>query len=205
MPPVATDSRLIGGRGRLGSRVQELLNERGRTAGQIGEMAGIPALKMAAIVDGAHDLRLPVLVDLASALEVRASHLALAYALPPDALLPTYASLPSARRFDAREASGRLGRAIRLARLLRGLGRSEIAAVTQMDVCEIRRIEAGRAASPRLADVHALAVALCDRQEDATSLLGALVALYADDEHSRRRVVALVPERADADAQVRSA
>ena len=205
MPPIATESRLIGGRGRLGSRVQELLNERGRTAGQIGEIAGIPALKMAAIVDGAHDLRLPVLADLAAALEVRASHLALAYALPSDALLPTPPSRPSTRRFDAREAAGRLGRAIRLARLLRGMGRSETAAATQMDVCEIRRIETGRAASPRLADVHALAVALCDRQEEATSLLGALIALYADDEHARRRVAALVPELAGADPQVRSA
>lgn len=205
MPPIATESRLIGGRGRLGSRVQELLNERGRTAGQIGEIAGIPALKMAAIVDGAHDLRLPVLADLAAALEVHASHLAFAYALPPGAMLPTPASRPSTRRFDAREAAGRLGRAIRLARLLRGMGRSEIATATQMDVCEIRRIETGRAVSPRLADVHALAAALCDRQEEATSLLGALIALYADDEHSRRRVVALAPELAGADAQVRSA
>jgi transcriptional regulator with XRE-family HTH domain len=184
--------------------VQELLNERGRTAGQIGEIAGIPALKMAAIIDGAHDLRLPVLADLAAALEVRASHLAFAYALPPGAVLPTPASRPSTRRFDAREAAGRLGRAIRLARLLRGLGRSEIAAATPMDVCEIRRIETGRATSPRLADVHALAAALCDQQEETTGLLGALIALYADDEHARRRVISVAPELAGADAPVRS-
>lgn len=134
------------------------------------------------------------MVTLASALDSCTSTLALAYALPPDAPIPATGPRRSERRFDPSEAAGRLGRAVRLARLLRGLGRRGVVSETFVDRGEVRRIESGHSTSARLSDIHALAAALTDNIDEAATLFRALVALYADDETARRRVVTLVPD-----------
>lgn len=183
-----------GGRKALADAVRALLQRSGRSAADVSEISGINATRMAALMNGALDLRLPLLADLAAALGVRTSYLAVAYALPRGAALPAPEPRRVEGRFEPREAAGRLGRAIRLARLLRGFGRRGIAAEYAVDQDELRRIEGGVSISPRLADLHQLAVAITDAPAEAAQLLGALVALYADDEQAERRVVALAPD-----------
>lgn len=183
-----------GGKKALADAVRALLLRSGRSPAEVSEISGIDATKMAAIMNGSLDLRLPVLADLAAALEVRTSYLAVAYALPRDTALPAPEPRRAQSRFEPREAAGRLGRAIRLARLLRGFGRRGMAAEHAIDRDELRRIEGGVSISPRLAYLHRLAVAITDTPDESAQLLGALVALYADDERAQRRVVSLAPD-----------
>lgn len=170
--------------------MRRVIRERVADTG-IGELAfceahGLLPNRFRDILSGA-PLSLPMLLAIADALDITATSLACVFATAggsADSLTTPSAGekagLRHARSHPAR-ATGKLGRALHLVRLLRGVDRTCLAHGAELDRDALVRLELGRETSPHIATVHRLASTVTNGAEDGLSVFASLIAVYAGE------------------------